>query len=151
MKGPVADRGISNIYMADYDGANQTRITVARSLDITPAWSPDKTAIAYTSYRTGFQDIIVSYISEGRLSQSDRRHLRKAKLPAGLVARRHAPGVYVESRRQQRNLRDQPRRNWLAPAHEPSKHRRHADLVAHRQTDRVHLRPHRFAADLDHE
>jgi len=68
MKGPVADRGISNIYMSDYDGANQTRITVARSLDITPAWSPDKTAIAYTSYRTGFQDIIVSYISEGRFS-----------------------------------------------------------------------------------
>ena len=28
MKGPVADRGISNIYMSDYDGANQTRITV---------------------------------------------------------------------------------------------------------------------------
>jgi len=68
MKGPVADRGISNIYMSDYDGANQTRITVARSLDITPAWSPDKTAIAYTSYRTGFQDIIVSYIAEGRFS-----------------------------------------------------------------------------------
>src|SRR3954467_5861845 len=34
MKGPVADRGISNIYMSDYDGANQTRITVARPLDI---------------------------------------------------------------------------------------------------------------------
>ena len=66
MVGPVGDRGISNIYISDYDGANQTRVTVSRALDITPAWSPDGKAIAYTSYRTGFQDILVSYIFEGR-------------------------------------------------------------------------------------
>ena len=66
MVGPVGDRGISNIYISDYDGANQTRVTVTRALDITPAWSPDGKAIAYTSYRTGFQDILVSYIFEGR-------------------------------------------------------------------------------------
>ncbi len=68
MKGPIADRGISNIYMSDYDGANQQRVTITRSLDITPAWAPDARSIAYTSYRTGFQDIIVSYIYEGRYS-----------------------------------------------------------------------------------
>ena len=68
MKGPITDRGISNIYMSDYDGANQQRVTITRSLDITPVWSPDAQSIAYTSYRTGFQDIIVSYIYEGRFS-----------------------------------------------------------------------------------
>jgi TolB protein len=68
MKGPIIDRGISNIYMSDYDGANQQRVTITRSLDITPVWSPDSQSIAYTSYRTGFQDIIVSYIYEGRYS-----------------------------------------------------------------------------------
>ena len=68
MKGPITDRGISNIYMSDYDGANQQRVTITRSLDITPVWSPDAQSIAYTSYRTGFQDIIVSYIYEGRYS-----------------------------------------------------------------------------------
>jgi TolB protein len=68
MKGPITDRGISNIYMSDYDGANQQRVTITRNLDITPVWSPDAQSIAYTSYRTGFQDIIVSYIYEGRYS-----------------------------------------------------------------------------------
>lgn len=78
MKGPTASRDIQNIYIADYDGANQTRITVTKSLDITPAWSPDAKAIAYTSYRTGFPDIIVAEIYAARSSTpakgNDRRH-----------------------------------------------------------------------------
>jgi TolB protein len=88
MVGPVGDRGISNIYIADYDGANQTRVTVSRALDITPAWSPDGKAIAYTSYRTGFQDIIVSYIFEGRRTNptagtSDKQNFLPAWSPDG--------------------------------------------------------------------
>lgn len=88
MKGPVADRGISNIYMSDYDGANQQRVTITRSLDITPVWSPDAQSIAYTSYRTGFQDIIVSYIYEGRYSNptagtSDKQNFLPAWSPDG--------------------------------------------------------------------
>jgi TolB protein len=72
MKGPVGSRDISNIYISDYDGANQRRITVTRSLDITPAWSPDGRALAYTSYRRGFADIFVSYLYEGRLENPAR-------------------------------------------------------------------------------
>jgi TolB protein len=67
MKGPVADRGISNIYISDYDGANQVRVTVTRSLDITPAWSPDGKTIAYTSFRTDFPDILIQSIYESRV------------------------------------------------------------------------------------
>jgi TolB protein len=67
IKGPVGSRDISNVYISDYDGANQTRVTVTKSLDITPAWAPDGRALAYTSYRRGFADIFVSYIYEGRL------------------------------------------------------------------------------------
>ena len=66
MKGPVADRGISNIYISDYDGANQVRVTVTRSLDITPAWSPDGKTIAYTSFRSDFPDILIQSIYESR-------------------------------------------------------------------------------------
>ena len=66
MKGPVADRGISNIYISDYDGANQKRVTVSRSLDITPAWSPDAKSIAYTSYRSSFPDILVQSLYDLR-------------------------------------------------------------------------------------
>ncbi len=67
MKGPVGARDISNIYISDYDGFNQRRITVTKSLDITPAWSPDGRALAYTSYRRGFADIFISFLFEGRL------------------------------------------------------------------------------------
>jgi TolB protein len=62
MKGPVGDRDVSNIYMSDYDGANQTRLTVNRSTDIAPAWSPDGDLLAYTSYRSGYPDIILQSI-----------------------------------------------------------------------------------------
>lgn len=67
MKGPVGDREIKEIYISDYDGANPQRLTSTKSLNITPTWSPDLQAIAYTSYRRGFPDIFVSYIHQGRL------------------------------------------------------------------------------------
>ena len=73
MKGPVGERDISNIYQSDYDGANQSRLTVTRSLDIAPAWSPDLTQIAYTTYRTGYPDIILQSLREARAPVSPTR------------------------------------------------------------------------------
>jgi TolB protein len=66
MKGPVAERDIKNLYVSDYDGARQTRLTVVKSLDITPTWSPDRSTIAFTSYRTGFQDIYLMFPTTGK-------------------------------------------------------------------------------------
>jgi TolB protein len=69
VSGPVGDRNVKEIYFADYDGANPRRLTVNRSLNITPVWSADARALAYTSYSRGYPDIFVSYIYQGRLEK----------------------------------------------------------------------------------
>ncbi len=65
--GLVENRPVKEIYIADYDGASARRVTVSRALNITPAWSADARALAYTSYRRGVPDIFISYIYQGTL------------------------------------------------------------------------------------
>jgi TolB protein len=66
LSGTVEKREVKEIYIADYDGANQRRITVSRQLNLNPSWSPDARALAYTAYRPN-PDIVVSFIYQGLL------------------------------------------------------------------------------------
>jgi TolB protein len=69
MTGTVEKRNVKEIYISDYDGENQRRVTTGRSLNITPRWSPDARSIAYTSYRHGPGNIFISNIYQGTLEE----------------------------------------------------------------------------------
>ena len=54
------------IWVSDYDGANEYQLTTYRSTSLTPNWAPDGEKIAYTTYRRGTVDIEI-------MSRFDRR------------------------------------------------------------------------------
>jgi TolB protein len=63
----VSDRdGNNEIYMMDYDGVNQTRLTFNAVSDISPSWSPDQKRIAYTSYQNLVAGVYILDVYEGR-------------------------------------------------------------------------------------
>jgi TolB protein len=70
IRGPVSDRGISNLYISDYDGARQTRITMSKALDIAPVWAPDNRSLAFSSWRTHYQDVYVIFPYDGKPIQN---------------------------------------------------------------------------------
>ena len=61
----IGGRSVKEVYIADYDGANPTRMTVNRRLNVTPSWSPDARTIAYAQYILIHPQIIVSNIYQG--------------------------------------------------------------------------------------
>jgi TolB protein len=42
--------GVKEIWVMDYDGANQRQLTSLRSISLTPRWSPDASRIAFTCF-----------------------------------------------------------------------------------------------------
>ena len=87
MKGSV-NGDVQEIYYVDYDGANPQKVTNTKTLNITPAWSPDNEVIAYTSYRPSgqfgtFQDLVLSFIHTGeRKMPADGNPSKQNYLPA---------------------------------------------------------------------
>ncbi|HEY6214184.1 MAG TPA: hypothetical protein VIW45_17940 [Vicinamibacterales bacterium] len=67
--GTVQDRNVKEIYISDYDGERQTRVTVGRTLNAFPRWSPDRRSIVYTSWRHGPPNLFVSNLTEATLDE----------------------------------------------------------------------------------
>ena len=66
--GTVEKRNAKEIYVVDYDGANEIRITNSRDLNLNPSWSHDARAIVYSAFRHGGPpDLLISYITTGVL------------------------------------------------------------------------------------
>ena len=63
--GTVEKRSAKEVYVSDYDGANQIRITQARQLSLSPNWSNDARAIVYASDRNHTWELLVSFITTG--------------------------------------------------------------------------------------
>ena len=131
----VENRDIKEIYFADYDGANPRRVTVSKTLNVAPAWSPDGQALAYSTWRPAgqfgtFQDMIISYIYKGvrqtpANGSPDKQNYLPAWSPDGIEGRVHA-----RARRQPGNLRHEQGRQRPAPADQQTRHRHVADVVA---------------------
>ena len=109
IRGPEADRGISNLYIADYDGARQRRVTISRALDISPMWAPDGRTIAFSSWRSGYQDIYLLFPYGGSPIQNptkgtaDKQNWLPAWSPDGTriaftSSREGNPEIYVMNR-----------------------------------------------------
>lgn len=58
--------GRKEIFIMDYDGHNQRRITNHRSTSMSPAWSPTGDAIAYTSFVNGYPGVYLADLAAGR-------------------------------------------------------------------------------------
>ena len=61
----VETRSVKEVYVSDYDGANQVRVTSNRRLNLAPWWSPDGRSIAYQSYMRIQPQILVSNVYQG--------------------------------------------------------------------------------------
>ena len=76
--GTVEKRSVKEIWVADYDGANELRITNSRDLNLNPSWSYDAKAIAYSAFRRGgAPELFLSFIQTGVLQDLTKGRLAR--------------------------------------------------------------------------
>lgn len=62
---PAQEGQGKEIYLMDYDGAQQRRVTVNRSINIGPVWGPDGRTLAYASWASRYPDVYLTML-DGR-------------------------------------------------------------------------------------
>ncbi len=67
LTGTVEKRESKEVYVSDYDGANQQRVTTNGRLNLSPSWSPDGRSIAYTSYMKIMPQLLISNVYQGTM------------------------------------------------------------------------------------
>jgi len=58
------------VYVMDYDGADLKQITMNKSINVSPAWSPDRKRLAFVSYRLGTPRLYLYNGDDGSLRDS---------------------------------------------------------------------------------
>jgi TolB protein len=72
----IEERAAKEIYIMDYDGKNEQRVTSNGSLNIAPAWCPDGRCLLYTSFITSpssYPDLIIQNVF-GQIGSSRPAH-----------------------------------------------------------------------------
>ncbi|MCI0331118.1 MAG: Tol-Pal system beta propeller repeat protein TolB [candidate division Zixibacteria bacterium] len=54
------------LFVCDYDGENPYQLTFDKSINLSPAFSPDASQIVYTSYKSGAPDLWVFNLTSGK-------------------------------------------------------------------------------------
>jgi TolB protein len=58
-------RGVGEIYVADYDGANAMPVTQDHVMVAAPGWVPGQRTLYYTSYKSGWPDVYAQNLTTG--------------------------------------------------------------------------------------
>jgi TolB protein len=93
----------SEIYLSDFDGYGAAPITADKSIVSAPAWAPKQNRVFYTSYKSGFPDIVAQDISSGTrqiFARYSGSNFSPAVSPDGrrvamILSRSGSPDLYV--------------------------------------------------------
>ena len=130
------------IHVTSATGGTSVNLTNHPANDSAPRWSRDGARIAFTSNRDGARDL---YVMNADGSDVLRLNTGVAdRVSPGVVPRRHAGGLQLRRRSARagelRHLRDQHRRDVVCAAHQWSRIRVPAGLVAGWQPDHLYRR-----------